>query len=130
MKFKAILVTGSRRWSDRQAIYDLVLDSGADVLIHGDHWQGADAMTEEIAHDQRYNTLPMPAQWREHGKSAGPRRNREMLAVLQCLERCGYDIEVHGFPTRDSRGTYDMMDAAAAAGVEVHNHGHRRQGGD
>lgn len=54
----------------------------------------------------RKNGLPltvMPADWRKHGKGAGPRRNREMACVAEGLI---------AFWNGESRGTADMLRVA------------------
>ena len=61
--------------------------------------------------------VPMPAQWKTRGKSAGPDRNTEMLNVLLALRECGYDVEVLAFVLPSSRGTWDMVRKAQAAGL-------------
>ena len=53
-----------------------------------------------------------PADWDRHGKSAGPIRNRQMLAE-------GHPDLVVAFPDTVSRGTWDMIGAARHAGVKV-----------
>lgn len=52
----------------------------------------------------------VPAQWEEHGKAAGPIRNRRMLRVFE-------PQVVLAFP--GGRGTEDCVQAAREAGIEV-----------
>ena len=122
----AQLITGSRHWEDRDAIDVVLRQRGADAVIHGDA-AGADRIADELCHEHRYAALPMPAQWARDGKSAGPRRNREMLNVLLALRRCGWRAIVDAFPQQNSRGTYHMIDIARKAGLEVDNHGYQRR---
>jgi len=65
----------------------------------------------------------MPADWNRWGKSAGPRRNTEMLKVLLALVDCGYHGSVEAFPLPNSIGTYDMIRKAQAANVETNVYG-------
>jgi len=126
---KAIIVTGSRDWTDSDTIWFVIQKASPHVVIHGDCPTGADKIAEravqDLSLDKRVNirSLPMAAQWEKHGRAAGPRRNREMLGVLTALGRTGYDIEVHAFPLKGSRGTRDMMNVATQAGVDVIDHG-------
>lgn len=119
----AILVTGSRDWTDREAIHDALgqIDSRSRlplVMIHGDA-PGADTIAREYAeHDGTWHVIAMPALWTLHGKSAGPRRNAEMVEALKLLRDCGYECHVLAFPMPDSRGTWDCVRKARAAGFE------------
>lgn len=59
----------------------------------------------------RISNLPVdehPAKWDEHGRSAGPIRNREMAEVADALI---------AFP--GGRGTNDMIDVAKKKGLKV-----------
>ena len=92
MRRKAILVTGSRDWTDDEAIREaLWAASGGDetaqpfVLIHGDA-PGADKIAGEIVEAEwEWPVVPMPAPWKQHGKAAGSGRNARMLAFLESL---------------------------------------------
>jgi hypothetical protein len=74
--------------------------SGAD--IEAERW----AEKHEIAH-KRY-----VADWKKHGKGAGPLRNELMLKV-ECPDL------VLAFPAQDSRGTWDCIRKAAMMGIDV-----------
>lgn len=84
-----ILVTGSRTWDD---VPTLAFELGAatsdglqlgrkPVIIHGDCPSGADALAGQIARDHGLLVEPHPADWTVHGKSAGFRRNAEMVEL-------------------------------------------------
>ena len=53
------------------------------------------------------------AQWEKYGKSAGPRRNRAMAQVADCLV---------AFWDGKSRGTKNMIEEALKRGLEIHVH--------
>lgn len=127
---KAVIVCGSRDWTDAKTIervlYDELLECGDEPLViiegqcpHG----GADIIAGEWAdmhHDDGVARVPYPANWKRHGRSAGPRRNQAMLDYL--LARLNHDchgIEVIAFhdDLESSRGTKDMVDRAHKAGV-------------
>lgn len=85
-----VLVTGGRNY-DRQEVVDTALDAALGesptgiVLIHGGA-SGADACANAWAYAARARGLSVqvevyPAQWREHGKKAGPIRNQRMVTV-------------------------------------------------
>ena len=115
-----ILVTGDRNWRNASRIawvldeaLEIPLDRAAEewVLISGDA-MGADIITDVLW--QMYAFGPVerhPANWKEQGPSAGPRRNQEMLDS-------GVDYVV-GFHNdiQSSRGTRDMLRRCATAGI-------------
>lgn len=117
-----ILVTGSRHWTDREAIEQALIDVTEEyvqlthVLIHGDAL-GADTLSSQIVLDWveqgvEWATERFPADWTKHGRKAGPIRNVQMLAEGKpdiCL----------AFPLPGSKGTWDMIRKANKAGVEV-----------
>jgi hypothetical protein len=110
-----ILVTGSRNWADRDAVWS-ALNKAASVrsiiLVHGDCPTGADAMAKAWCRTQP-DVLEEahPADWERYGKAAGPKRNQKMVDL-------GADICL-AFPLPDSRGTLDCMAKAEAAGIPV-----------
>jgi hypothetical protein len=71
---------------------------GADEMAH--FWAGATGVCTEVYH----------ADWRKHGKAAGPRRNQRML------DEATPDLVV-AFP--GGAGTTDMVKRARKAGVQV-----------
>jgi hypothetical protein len=113
---RRVIVTGSRTWTDPQAIEAVLRDLPHDVLIvHGAHWQGADAIADEIALRLGLAVERHPADWERYGRSAGPRRNEEMATAG--AERC---IAFRS-PGR-SAGTDDMIARARVHGIPVDLH--------
>lgn len=89
--------------------------NGGKTIIHGAA-KGADEMAGSIARRFCCRVESHPADWKTHGKSAGPIRNQQML-------ESGVDL-VLAFPigseqSGESKGTWDMVRRARAAGVEV-----------
>jgi hypothetical protein len=78
------------------------------VLVHGAA-RGADSLCAEWWEMQERDDEPHPADWKAHGKAAGPIRNQEMVDS-------GLDLLLV-FP--GGRGTADMRSRAVAAGVPV-----------
>lgn len=121
-----ILITGSRDWRDEKAIGDALaaawLEHGcgqALIVVNGGA-RGADAIAQRWACTMRNLGLPVHpemhrADWDRYGKSAGHRRNAEMVAR-------GADL-VLAFPLGESRGTRGCMELARRAGIPVVDHG-------
>jgi hypothetical protein len=117
-----VLVTGSRHWRDATVIEDALDDailsrpaSAQMVVVHGDCATGADRIADEWARAAA-TTCPIrverhPADWRTHGKAAGPIRNKTMVAA-------GADL-VLAFLLPNSRGTAHTIALADAAGIPV-----------
>ena len=80
------------------------------VLIHGAA-RGADEGAARWAKSEGIASRAYPANWRKHGKAAGPIRNQQMLDD-------GRPDFVVAFP--GGRGTADMVRRAHAAGVPVY----------
>lgn len=121
----AVLVTGSRAWTDYDAIERVLSEYPAGtVLIHGDA-RGADSLAAECGERFVFNVIAMPAQWKRHGVVAGPIRNGHMVRVLLALKECGHNVRVEAFPLRSSKGTRDAMRRAMELGVETRDHGAR-----
>ncbi len=113
-----ILVTGSRLWTDAAAIQDALATwipafGGVVTVVHGGA-RGADEIAARLAWtafgpDVRPESWA--ADWHRWGRSAGVRRNAEMVAA-------GADVCL-AFPLGESRGTRDCMRRAKAAGIKV-----------
>lgn len=110
------MVTGSRMWPERdailQALFSVMESDGDNVLVVGDCPSGADAMAKEIAEGELpFRVEVYRADWKRHGKAAGPIRNQAMVDSKP-------DV-CFAFPFGESRGTRDAMSRAHAAGIEV-----------
>lgn len=114
-----ILITGSRDWPRPDIVEEAIIDlhnwhpfSWDDVVIvHGDCPTGADAQAQKFAEGVDLVTERHPADWKKHGKFAGPKRNKEMVDA-------GADV-VLAFPMGESRGTRGCMKIAEEAGLPV-----------
>jgi YspA, cpYpsA-related SLOG family len=121
-----VLVTGSRNWSDERAItYGLTAASWFAsavrrplLLVHGACPTGADALAHKWAVSTQTEVEQHPADWKQHGKAAGPLRNREMVSL-------GADLCL-AFPLGESIGTYGCMILARGAWIPVINLGESR----
>lgn len=115
-----ILVTGSRDWEDMDMIFlELTKLTGLEVghtLVHGDCPTGADYFANLWAECQPDVTIEKhPADWEKYGKSAGPRRNREMVEL-------GADICL-AFIKNNSKGASMTARFAEEAGIKVVRYG-------
>lgn len=109
-----VLVCGGRSFADMDAMcaaLDRIVLSkaGLSVIIHGGA-SGADALAAQYAESEGANVAVYPADWKTHGRAAGPIRNQQMLDE-------GKPDLVLAFP--GGRGTADMVRRAKAAGVPV-----------
>ncbi len=119
MTTRAVIICGSRSLNDTIGIMQVIqsLPVGTHVITGGA--PGADSIAHQLATARKreqgdVTTEVIHADWNTHGRSAGPRRNGEMLRrLLEFDER-----HVYAFPT-GGPGTRNMIDQARRAGVEV-----------
>jgi len=118
---KAILVCGSRDWSDGEIIKETLsshMNPSKNILIHGD-CRGADKLAQKASKEANFTTdIAVPAKWNEEGKAAGPKRNARMLHLLLSLEECGYEIEAFAFHL-GGKGTQNMINNLKSAKVKT-----------
>lgn len=111
--FRRVLVCGGRDFKD-SAFLQRELDKlnklhSFEVLIEGDA-RGADRLAGEWAVSRGIENLKFPADWKKHGRAAGPIRNQRML------EEGKPDLVV-AFP--GGRGTENMARQAGQRGLPV-----------
>ena len=112
-----VLVCGSRDFSDRSLV-DAKLDEvrkrlgGVPMRVISGAARGADTLAADWAARNNVPCDEYPADWDRYGRSAGYRRNEQMLTE-------GQPHLVVAFPQGESRGTRMMMDIAAKARVAV-----------
>jgi aspartokinase-like uncharacterized kinase len=104
-----VIVCGGRDYADRRRVVEVLAGLPEDtVVVHGAA-RGADRIAGEVATSLGLRVEAHPANWRCHGKAAGPLRNRAMLAA-------GVDLVV-AFP--GGSGSADMVRRARRAGIHV-----------
>ncbi len=107
-----ILVCGGRTFTNRNFVFweldRLALHHKIEQVIVGGA-MGADQLGLEWAHSRKIAKTMVPADWRVHGRAAGPIRNQKMLDLKPDL--------VVAFP--GGKGTADMVARSRKAGVEV-----------
>lgn len=115
-----VLVCGGRSYEDRSRVFH-VLDNALRaatlaerpfVLIHGGA-RGADSLSGLWASMRKDSVEERvyPADWKTHGRSAGPIRNQKMLT-----EACPHVI----IAFKGGNGTAHMVSIGKKAGVPVH----------
>ena len=84
------------------------------TIVHGG-CRGADIMAARIGHGMGHTHKPCFADWRTHGKAAGPIRNQAMLDEHPEIELV---IAFHD-DVENSRGTKHMIGLARERGIKV-----------
>lgn len=107
-----VLICGGRDF-DRIDVFSRVMGAiEGDLEIISGMAPGADTMAVEFAEAYNYPVHKFPADWDQYGKKAGPIRNQQMID--EGLPDLGI-----AFPTKRSRGTYDMIRRLEKAGVKT-----------
>ena len=108
-----VLVCGGRDFNDHHKVFQTLADIQDEMPINciiSGGAKGADKLGERFAKDRGIELDIYPAQWNVYGRSAGFRRNTQMLVE-------GKPDLVLAFP--GGRGTDMMCQIASDAGVEV-----------
>lgn len=106
-----VLVCGGRDYGDRERVYaelDKLRPSMSGLISGGA--KGADTLAWDWGWKASFHCERFMADWKKHGKAAGPIRNQAML------EQGKPDL-VLAFG--GGRGTADMISRARKAGIEV-----------
>jgi len=129
---KAVIVCGSRKWTDKEQIRTLIKALPFDCVVIEGRAQGADLIAEEICDELHHPFEPFPADWdnisrpgavvrknrfgKPYDAAAGPFRNRQMLDRLL---KDAPNIRVFAFHEDfdRSKGTKDMVKIAMKAKV-------------
>jgi hypothetical protein len=105
-----VLVCGGRDFNDATLLDTVLSQAHPGHVIHGGA-RGADRMAGAWATARGIAVTVYPADWKGHGKSAGPRRNQHMLDSEPGI------TQVIAFP--GGRGTADMVERAKRKGIPV-----------
>lgn len=90
--------------------YFLQDEKKEDVVIISDHASGADALGERYAQERGFQLETFPADWKAHGRAAGPIRNARMASAANALI---------AFWDGKSRGTKNMIETAKNHNLKV-----------
>lgn len=104
-----VLVCGGRNYANAERVGNILDNLTITMIVEGGAG-GADGLARQWAYANDVEVRTFPANWGKYGRSAGPRRNRQMLAE-------GKPDLVVAFP--GGRGTADMVRVAKEAGVQV-----------
>src|SRR6516164_1507673 len=114
----AYLFTGDRNWTDPYIVQLLLRglwhmdreQGGGMVIVHGAA-PGLDSCVDREADYLNMDVRGYPADWQRYGKSAGVRRNRQMMQETHPKAVFAF----HDY-SKDSTGTSDMIRLALASG--------------
>lgn len=103
-----IIIAGGRDFTEYNTLKeecDKIIQrlQATDITIVSGHANGADKLGEKYALEREYSLEIFPADWKTHGRAAGPVRNREMAEYA--------DILIAFWDAR-SRDTKNMIDQA------------------
>ena len=106
-----VIIAGSRDIFDYDFVAQAIRCAGLDITeVVSGAAPGVDTLGEKWAEYRDVPVKKFPADWKQFGKSAGPRRNREMGAYAEALI---------AIPGPGSRGTLDMIEVANKNGLVV-----------
>ena len=112
-KYK-VIIAGCRDFADYELMKEkcdfYLQNKKKDVIIVSGHASGADALGERYTHERGFGLETFPANWKVHGRAAGPIRNAQMADVANALI---------AFWDGKSRGTKNMIDTATKRGLKV-----------
>ena len=109
-----VLVCGSRNWTDRQMIMDVLKDLPKDTVIIEGEAPGADSLAASVAEELGFEVVRFPADWARYGRSAGPVRNKQMLVEGKPDQVIAFSDDLE-----KSTGTLNMVTIAMRANVSV-----------
>lgn len=105
-----VIIAGGRGFSSYWAVCRAVKDSGFKIteVVSGGA-SGADALGERWARDNGVGLKPFIADWKKHGRAAGPKRNAQMAEYADAL------IAMPG-----GKGTANMISEAKKRGLKIY----------
>ena len=93
-----LAIVGSRSFNDYDMLVDFIEENyNVEDITHviSGGAKGADALGERFANDFIKETIIFPAEWEKYGKSAGFKRNVEIIKNCdECV--CFWDGQSHG----------------------------------
>lgn len=113
---KRVVIAGCRdynNYEEAKAYIDFCLSNirkENNIVIISGGASGADAIGERYAEENGFKIEKYHADWKTYGKSAGPKRNKQMAEV------CDYVI---CFWNEKSKGTKSMIDYAKRCGKPI-----------
>lgn len=119
----ACIIAGGRDITDYRLLMRALADSGFIphiTEVYSGRASGADALGERWAHGDLFGcpVTPFPADWKKHGKAAGPLRNAQMAMAAHML--WGSQGMLIALWDGKSRGTANMIECARTAGLRIY----------
>jgi hypothetical protein len=110
-----VIICGDRKWSDKNMIWDsmALLPHGTTIITGGAPGADSAAMVYANLHPYSLKLEVFPAAWEKYGKSAGPRRNQQMVDTNPNMILAFHD------DIENSKGTKDMVERARAQLIPV-----------
>lgn len=105
-----VAIVGSRAWPYPQAVIDYVAKLPANTVVVSGGAKGVDTWAEQAARQRGLDVKVFPADWNTYGKSAGFRRNADIVNACD---------ELTSFWDGVSRGTAHSVELARKAGKPV-----------
>ena len=108
------IIAGSRDINEFDTVKEAIEESKFKITeIVSGGCRGVDWLGECYGNENEISTKSFPADWKQHGKAAGPIRNREMAEYADAL------IAVWD---GQSKGTANMIQEAKEKGLKVFVH--------
>ncbi len=110
---KRVVIAGSRNFTDYKLFSSIVdkylsrIKNEYELIILSGHCVGTDLMAEKYARENRFALEIYPAEWDKYGRSAGPKRNKEMV------EKADFAIAF----SSGSAGTESLIEFAVQKGI-------------
>lgn len=110
-----VIIAGSRDLHSELLVHEAVAAAGFDIttLVNGGA-DGIDLVAYRWAEDMGIPIAEYPADWKRHGRAAGPIRNRQMAENADAL------IAISRQPI--TPGTANMVKQATERGLKVYVH--------
>lgn len=121
-----VIFTGSRYWTDKQAVvaaFEHAEAVGIHYVVTGDQ-TGLDRIAYEVARERGHRVVPVHAWWEQDRHGAGLTRNEQMVDVGVAL--AGFNVGLvkgYAFPDKRSIGTWRCVDNMVTRGVAWFNRG-------
>jgi hypothetical protein len=107
---RRIGIVGSRHFPSREVVQSFLRSLAQDTVIVSGGAEGVDSWSVEIGRLLGMKTRVFEADWRRHGRKAGPIRNGEIVRNID---------ELVAFWDGESRGTLNTIALATEAGLPM-----------
>ena len=118
-----LIITGTWTFNDESLFYTKINSMLSDypknkykIIIVSDCVEGPESMAIKYAKDHDYEIKKFPAEWDKLGKSAGVRRNLQMVQYASDIHHQGLLV---AFWDGDSPGTKDIIEIAKRYNLPV-----------